>query len=728
MITIKFLSSPELIEEASALLYEVYIEQQKWDFSPKNPSELRIETHNSRKLLVDRFTDRCIWFGAFDDEKLVGCIRLYGVDENNQLELETYPSSKPVLMHINQQEKHRYFEITKLAISKANVGRGIVERLLFACFKYSQENQYSLIGCTHNGYIKQLLKKIDYKLIIKDAFKYEPQDSSAVNFYLAEYNKSEVAEVLKKLEYLQSSFSNKTRTIITALENVEHILPTPFYWMDTNGVVLGINDLSLKAIGSTREIIGKKPYDFYKQETAEHILKHNAEVISKGEILTQEEWIEDITTKQLKCFSSVKAPLYDDEGIIIGIVGSSIEITSQKEADKLRVKNEQLEFENKTQKIIVEEQAKFKTAVNKMIHDIHTPLATLNILMGYNTAVPEKIRVLIKDSIMNVDNIAQNLLNQYTHGTNLLPDSDLEDEPAIRLMLVATLEQCLSEKKYQYENTPIQFTKNFPKESHLVAIEIKPSSFKRMLSNLINNAVDAIDKPDGEISISLEVIDNLAKIIIADNGKGMSSEVINMIINNIPVTQGKPDGHGIGLTQVMETVSNHHGSIEFTSKIGIGTQVAISFPTVTLPGWMADSIKLNPTDIVIVLDDDSGIHTAWDAHFEHLLDHYDQLQIEHFTQASEAISFVRALPQEKRPWVFLLCDYELINQNFNGMDVIAMLQPVRSILVTSHYANTQIQEQVMQQNIKLIPKQMIAEIPIFFNHEKDLSRESAHQD
>ena len=50
-ITMKRLDTPELIEDACALLYKEYIETGSWIFSNDNPSELRIITKNNRKLL-----------------------------------------------------------------------------------------------------------------------------------------------------------------------------------------------------------------------------------------------------------------------------------------------------------------------------------------------------------------------------------------------------------------------------------------------------------------------------------------------------------------------------------------------------------------------------------------------------------------------------------------------------------------------------------------------------
>ncbi len=126
---------------------------------------------------------------------------------------------------------------------------------------------------------------------------------------------------------------NPKYNILELLDIVAPILPLPFYWHDTTGVVLGLNAECLKGMGATRDVIGKRPYDFYPMDVAEHILEHNKIVMNTGQISSQEERIEDITTKEVKYFAAIKAPLYDDNGKVIGIVGTSLDITAEKEAD-----------------------------------------------------------------------------------------------------------------------------------------------------------------------------------------------------------------------------------------------------------------------------------------------------------------------------------------------------------------------------------------------------------
>lgn len=78
--------------------------------------------------------------------------------------------------------------------------------------------------------------------------------------------------------------------------------------------------------------------------------------------------------------------------------------------------------------------------------------------------------------------------------------------------------------------------------------------------------------------MKLEAEDADIKITIQDNGKGMSSDVIQKIMNNIPVTKEKVDGHGIGFMQIREMLQRNQGTIKINSILGQGTNIVLKFP------------------------------------------------------------------------------------------------------------------------------------------------------
>lgn len=357
MFTIKQIDSIDLIDEACALLYITHVKQTEWKFANDNPSYLRVTTKNKKKILLDRFTYKAIWFGAFDDDKLVGCTRLTFPDENGKFEMQGYESSKTIKKYL-PKDKISCVESTRTTVIKSHSGKGIIRLLFLEAFRYCEEKKYSICATVSNGYLKSMLKNINFPLKLEHAFKYEESDPLPVNFYFADYNKGEVKNLILGLLGLinKVGFYKPKVNIFEALEVVAPFMPCPMYWHDTKGVVLGVNEHCLSGMGATRDVIGKTPYDFYPKEIAEQILSHNDKVMKTEEISEQEELIKDVTTGATRYFKNIKAPLYNSDGQVIGILGTATEVTAEKEAEEIRIKNQELEAEaNKCAKELLNE-------------------------------------------------------------------------------------------------------------------------------------------------------------------------------------------------------------------------------------------------------------------------------------------------------------------------------------------------------------------------------------
>ncbi len=200
MLTIKKLESDKLIEDACALLHEIYINQLGWYFLPDNPSYIRVEIRNNRRILVDRFTNTSVWFGAFDSSTLIGCARLVFADKNNKLEIEGYKSSAIIWPYL-PENKNKCVEFSKAAVLKRpGKPRVRMRDILLVALKYCQANGYSVSISPGKNPIRTMLDDIGCPLKKKDAFKYEPHDPSPVSFYFADYEKSEVKFMIDFLE------------------------------------------------------------------------------------------------------------------------------------------------------------------------------------------------------------------------------------------------------------------------------------------------------------------------------------------------------------------------------------------------------------------------------------------------------------------------------------------------------------------------------------------------
>jgi PAS domain S-box-containing protein len=531
-------------------------------------------------------------------------------------------------------------------------------------------------------------------------------------------------------------------SVLKALELVAEILPTPVYWHDNTGVVLGINEQCLEAIGASRKIVGKRPYDFYPKGVAEHILEHNKEVMSTEKVLSQEERIEDITTKQVKYFSAIKAPLYDDNGKVIGIVGTSIDITAEKEAEYLRHENIRLEAENKLNQITLEktaleanaarlkyeneiqrleneklinnaeQQAQFRKIAAQVAHDIASPIFALQMILPRCEVLPENTRSALSKFSNRIIDITQNFLSQFKQK----PEDGITINGVTRTQACVYTEliEIVTEKKYEYSKYPIKLITQINPNSYFTFINIDIDAFKRMMSNLINNSIDAFDNKDGIITIFLDITLDKVQIIIEDNGKGIHKNVIDKIMTGIAITSGKLEGHGIGFSQIRDTLNNNEGIFNIDSELGYGTKITINFPKIETPNWITSKIELKHDDLVFIVDDEPYVHEAWECQFKSFA---PDIIRQHFEQGREAISFINDLTKEDKKKVLLLTDYELLKQKLNGLDIINKTNVKRSILVTSHHNSQEIRDLAKLTNTKILPKELAFAVNISLSNE-----------
>ena len=195
---------------------------------------------------------------------------------------------------------------------------------------------------------------------------------------------------------------SQSEEIFFHLKVICEVVPVPIYWTDRHGVILGLNHLVLDALGisSRGYLLGKKIYEFHPPKIADHIVSHNEKVMHSGKTLTQEEWIKDFTTERIKYFSVVKTPLFDKNSKVIGMLGTAIEITSEKEVERLRIQ----------EKTLIE-QERLRKAINHAVSDIRSPIANLFMLTKHCNDLPEHARIALKQTAIGINDIAGNLLN-----------------------------------------------------------------------------------------------------------------------------------------------------------------------------------------------------------------------------------------------------------------------------------------------------------------------------
>jgi signal transduction histidine kinase len=108
-----------------------------------------------------------------------------------------------------------------------------------------------------------------------------------------------------------------------------------------------------------------------------------------------------------------------------------------------------------------------------------------------------------------------------------------------------------------------------------------PVALRRILENLIANAVDSLQSKPGRVTVSTRVVDRdgdlpAVQVTVADTGRGMPADEAGRIFDDFYTT--KEGGTGLGLSIVRRLVMDLSGTIGVESAPGLGTRISIDIP------------------------------------------------------------------------------------------------------------------------------------------------------
>lgn len=132
----------------------------------------------------------------------------------------------------------------------------------------------------------------------------------------------------------------------------------------------------------------------------------------------------------------------------------------------------------------------------------------------------------------------------------------------------------LSEQRAKYAKVIL----NTRLEEDLPSIQASPSEMQQVFLNLINNAVDALEKEGGEISVTSSWKDRQAVIEVQDNGPGIPPANLDRIFDPFYTTKPVGKGTGLGLSICYGIIKKMGGEISVQSAMGEGTTFTVAVP------------------------------------------------------------------------------------------------------------------------------------------------------
>jgi len=208
-----------------------------------------------------------------------------------------------------------------------------------------------------------------------------------------------------------------------------------------------------------------------------------------------------------------------------------------------------------------------------LAHELNTPLAVINnFALGVQSRVGEDAQIgQAAQSIAQNATYCLGLLSSFVasvKGAGGLPACELGG--MAQQMVVALLDS--------YPLTPVQRTAIRIEVIDDFAISVLPNCVALVLSSILSNALRAVrEQAEPSIRFTLRV-EGKPQICIADNGGGISPEVLQKLLIDPVNTYTDEGGHGWGMIFCQRIMQSFQGSIEVYSAPGEETRVTLNFP------------------------------------------------------------------------------------------------------------------------------------------------------
>ncbi len=245
-----------------------------------------------------------------------------------------------------------------------------------------------------------------------------------------------------------------------------------------------------------------------------------------------------------------------------------------------------LGIERRHREILQNRSAEIIAQVSTQVaHDIRSPLAALEAAIQQTENLSEAQKQLVGSATARIRNIANDLLDK-NRQTDTQVDQELQP-------LGDLIEAIVTEKRAEYRSrTQVQIESRIAE--NLMA-KVSGDDFKRVLSNLINNAMEATT--NGSVRVALHRVDDIATLEVEDSGEGIPPAILKTL-GERGTSHNKKSGSGLGLYHAKQCVNVWGGEFEITSQLNKGTRCTLRLPIVQ-------------RQEVVLIDDDTLTHQSW---------------------------------------------------------------------------------------------------------------------
>ena len=232
-------------------------------------------------------------------------------------------------------------------------------------------------------------------------------------------------------------------------------------------------------------------------------------------------------------------------------------------------------FEDLTQLQKAERAAAWREVARRMAHEIKNPLTPVQLSaqrlqrkygdkLGADGSVFKECTQTIIDQV----EVLKNLVNEFSRYARMpVTSPTLNDLNAV-----------IAEAVLLFQDAHKDIVFEFKPAEELPKFDLDAEQINRVMINLLDNAVAAINKKNGriEITVSYDEPHRKATVSVADDGAGVPASYKRKVFE--PYFSTKKSGTGLGLAIVSSIISDHHGQVSVADNKPTGTIVSFHLP------------------------------------------------------------------------------------------------------------------------------------------------------
>ncbi len=274
------------------------------------------------------------------------------------------------------------------------------------------------------------------------------------------------------------------------------------------------------------------------------------------------------------------SPIFDEKGELIGLVGVSVDNTirrrTEEEREKLLAREQQARAEAEDANRLKDE------FLATLSHELRNPL---NVVIGYAEILRRSDESQSHAFVVKAaDTIRRNALAQAQLVSDLLDLSRLQMGKVALNQQPVSLSTIITDaiETVRAEATVKRIVLNIELDPEILVIEGDPVRLGQVAWNLLNNAVK-FTPVDGAVKIALVRDGDDAKLVVEDNGQGISAEFLPHVFEIFRQADAssarRQGGMGIGLALVKQLAELHGGRVSAESNgVGSGARFSVWIP------------------------------------------------------------------------------------------------------------------------------------------------------